>query len=233
MWTADFELEARYEAAADPVAKNHFHALSLLSCGYEVEEVAEILDEERREHLGAKRRKSGRLMNRHRPEADRARSMGTGLRAAERDQSQPRAFLKRGVILFGRRIRMARPRLLDRIVDRDRGVHRAVVDGSHLDPLLESRQRLGRQDGRLGSVVDTLFAKRLGTALVVRRERQQPLSFFDRRLVARLGQALAWCVPCLRRSRAVPPRPGAADSVCNKAEKPFAARSGFVGCLQR
>lgn len=37
------ELEARYEAAADPVAKSHFHALWLLSCGYEVDEVAEIL----------------------------------------------------------------------------------------------------------------------------------------------------------------------------------------------
>ena len=38
-----FELEARYEAAADPVAKSHFHALWLLSSGYEVEEVAELL----------------------------------------------------------------------------------------------------------------------------------------------------------------------------------------------
>jgi transposase len=37
------ELEARYEAAADPIAKSHFHALWLLSCGYEIEEVAEIL----------------------------------------------------------------------------------------------------------------------------------------------------------------------------------------------
>ncbi|HMA74824.1 MAG TPA: helix-turn-helix domain-containing protein [Xanthobacteraceae bacterium] len=37
------ELEARYEGAADPVAKSHFHALWLLSCGYEIEEVAEIL----------------------------------------------------------------------------------------------------------------------------------------------------------------------------------------------
>ena len=37
------ELEARYEAAADPVAKSHFHALWLLSCGYEVEEVGAIL----------------------------------------------------------------------------------------------------------------------------------------------------------------------------------------------
>jgi transposase len=37
------ELEARFEAAADAVAKSHFHALWLLSCGYEVEEVAEIL----------------------------------------------------------------------------------------------------------------------------------------------------------------------------------------------
>ena len=37
------ELEARYEGAADPVAKSHFHALWLLSCGYEIEEVADIL----------------------------------------------------------------------------------------------------------------------------------------------------------------------------------------------
>jgi len=37
------ELEARYEAAGDPVAKSHFHAVWLLSCGYEVDEVAEIL----------------------------------------------------------------------------------------------------------------------------------------------------------------------------------------------
>jgi hypothetical protein len=40
---SSFELEARYEAAADPVAKSHFHALWLLSCGYDVEEVAELL----------------------------------------------------------------------------------------------------------------------------------------------------------------------------------------------
>lgn len=38
-----FELETRYEAAADPVGKSHFHALWLLSSGYEVDEVAEIL----------------------------------------------------------------------------------------------------------------------------------------------------------------------------------------------
>jgi len=37
------ELEAGYEAAADPVAKSHFHALWLLSSGYEVDEVAELL----------------------------------------------------------------------------------------------------------------------------------------------------------------------------------------------
>ena len=37
------ELEARYETAADPVGKSHFHALWLLSSGYEVEEVAELL----------------------------------------------------------------------------------------------------------------------------------------------------------------------------------------------
>jgi transposase len=40
---SSFELEARYEAAADPIAKSHFHALWLLSTGYEVEEVAELL----------------------------------------------------------------------------------------------------------------------------------------------------------------------------------------------
>jgi hypothetical protein len=37
------ELEARYEAACEPVAKSHFHALWLLSCGYEKDEVAEVL----------------------------------------------------------------------------------------------------------------------------------------------------------------------------------------------
>jgi transposase len=37
------ELEGRYEAATDPVAKSHFHALWLLSLGYEIEEVAELL----------------------------------------------------------------------------------------------------------------------------------------------------------------------------------------------
>jgi transposase len=37
------ELEARYETAADPVAKSHFHAIWLLSLNYGIEEVAEIL----------------------------------------------------------------------------------------------------------------------------------------------------------------------------------------------
>jgi transposase len=37
------ELEARYEGATDAVAKSHFHALWLVSSGYEVEEVAELL----------------------------------------------------------------------------------------------------------------------------------------------------------------------------------------------
>jgi len=40
---SSFELEARYEAAADPVAKSHFHALWLLSLEYEADEVAELL----------------------------------------------------------------------------------------------------------------------------------------------------------------------------------------------
>jgi len=37
------ELEARYKTAVDPIGKSHFHALWLLSCGYEVDEVAELL----------------------------------------------------------------------------------------------------------------------------------------------------------------------------------------------
>ncbi len=37
------ELEARYETAADPVSKSHFHAIWLLSLSYGIEEVAEIL----------------------------------------------------------------------------------------------------------------------------------------------------------------------------------------------
>jgi hypothetical protein len=37
------ELEARYEGATDPVAKSHFHALWLLSFGYELDEVARHL----------------------------------------------------------------------------------------------------------------------------------------------------------------------------------------------
>jgi transposase len=37
------ELEARYETAADPVSKSHFHAVWLLSLNYGIEEVASIL----------------------------------------------------------------------------------------------------------------------------------------------------------------------------------------------
>ena len=37
------ELEGRYETAVEPIAKSHFHALWLLSLGYDVDEVAEIL----------------------------------------------------------------------------------------------------------------------------------------------------------------------------------------------
>ena len=40
---SSFELEGCYEAAADAVAKSHFHALWLLSLGYEVEEVGDLL----------------------------------------------------------------------------------------------------------------------------------------------------------------------------------------------
>ena len=37
------ELEARYKTTVDPICKSHFHALWLLSSGYEVDEVAELL----------------------------------------------------------------------------------------------------------------------------------------------------------------------------------------------
>jgi hypothetical protein len=37
------ELEARYKTAVDPIGKSHFHALWLLWCGYELDEVAELL----------------------------------------------------------------------------------------------------------------------------------------------------------------------------------------------
>jgi transposase len=37
------ELEARYEKAADPVSKSHFHAIWLLFLGYAVSDVAAIL----------------------------------------------------------------------------------------------------------------------------------------------------------------------------------------------
>jgi transposase len=40
---SSIELEARYKAAADPIGKSHFHALWLLSSGYEQDEVAELL----------------------------------------------------------------------------------------------------------------------------------------------------------------------------------------------
>ena len=37
------ELEAHYETAGDPIAKSHFRALWLLSKGYDLDEVAELL----------------------------------------------------------------------------------------------------------------------------------------------------------------------------------------------
>ncbi|MCL4276012.1 MAG: helix-turn-helix domain-containing protein, partial [Anaerolineales bacterium] len=37
------ELEHRYETAAEPIAKSHFHALWLLSRGYDLDEVADLL----------------------------------------------------------------------------------------------------------------------------------------------------------------------------------------------
>jgi hypothetical protein len=37
------ELEGRYETAADPISKSHFHGLWLLSKSLEIEEVAELL----------------------------------------------------------------------------------------------------------------------------------------------------------------------------------------------
>jgi hypothetical protein len=37
------ELEHRYKAASEPIGKSHFHALWLLSQGYDIDETAEIL----------------------------------------------------------------------------------------------------------------------------------------------------------------------------------------------
>src|SRR5262245_52360599 len=37
------ELEQRYKAASEPIAKSHFHALWLLSQGYDIDETAGIL----------------------------------------------------------------------------------------------------------------------------------------------------------------------------------------------
>jgi transposase len=37
------ELEQRYKAASEPIGKSHFHALWLLSQGYDIDETAEIL----------------------------------------------------------------------------------------------------------------------------------------------------------------------------------------------
>jgi transposase len=37
------ELERRYKTAVEPIAKSHFHALWLLSQGYDIEETAEVL----------------------------------------------------------------------------------------------------------------------------------------------------------------------------------------------
>ena len=41
------DLEARYETAADPVSKSHFHAIRLLSLGHTVSEVAALLSFQR------------------------------------------------------------------------------------------------------------------------------------------------------------------------------------------
>jgi hypothetical protein len=104
------------------------------------------------------------------------------------------------------------PRLLDRIADRDERIPAAlIVHGfepmelgeptrnlrprpqaaivrRRLNPLLEPGQCLGREDRRLGSVVDAPIAKRLGPGLVVafaqrshppRRERQKLRDFID------------------------------------------------------
>ena len=37
------ELEQRYKSAIEPIAKSHFHALWLLSQGYDIDETAEVL----------------------------------------------------------------------------------------------------------------------------------------------------------------------------------------------
>ena len=40
---SSIELERRYETASEPIAKSHFHALWLLSRGYDIDEVADLL----------------------------------------------------------------------------------------------------------------------------------------------------------------------------------------------
>ena len=67
------ELEARYKAAADPVAKSHFHAVWLLSLNYTGEEVAELLSfSVRWVRLLAKR------YNEHGPDSLGDRRLGNG-----------------------------------------------------------------------------------------------------------------------------------------------------------
>jgi hypothetical protein len=59
-------------------------------------------------------------------------------------QPRPRAFFERGAILLGSRIGMARPRLLDRIADRDQGLPSALVlDRSHPWNFASQRAILG------------------------------------------------------------------------------------------
>ena len=58
------DLEGRYETAEDPIAKSHFHALWLLSSGYEVVEVAELLSfSERWVYCLIKRYKTARVQH--------------------------------------------------------------------------------------------------------------------------------------------------------------------------
>ena len=67
------ELEARYEAAADPVSKSHFHAIWLLSSGYAITEAAAILSFSARWVRSLRKR-----YNEHRPDSLGDRRQGNG-----------------------------------------------------------------------------------------------------------------------------------------------------------
>jgi hypothetical protein len=100
------ELEQGYRTATEPIAKSHFHALWLLSRGYDIDETAEI--------LSFSTRWVRILIN---------RLDACGARRRQRAG----AFFEPSAILLGRRIRMLRTRLLDRVTDRDERIPTPLI----------------------------------------------------------------------------------------------------------